>query len=109
MGATGNQPSQYAHADSPPRCVAVPAFIGSKASVVYDGSPPVRLRHDRRKLGGEQAEQHAHGRRDRDHWHGGRAQVPERRADAIPVTRIGPARPMTKAPHQLVPFCKPES
>ena len=24
---------------------------------------------------------------------------------AMPVTRIVPARPMTNAPHQLVPFC----
>src|SRR5258705_7106503 len=28
---------------------------------------------------------------------------------AMPVTRIGPARPITNAPHQLVPLCNPES
>ena len=28
---------------------------------------------------------------------------------SIPVTRIGPASPITNAPHQLVPFCKLDS
>src|SRR5215813_5281714 len=35
------------------------------------------------------------------------APVPSTTAGAMPVTRIVPARPMTNAPHQLVPLARP--
>src|SRR5262245_12173872 len=35
------------------------------------------------------------------------APVPSTTAGAMPVTRIVPARPMTKAPHQFVPLARP--
>src|SRR6266487_5032613 len=37
------------------------------------------------------------------------APVPWTTYGAMPVTRIVPARPITKAPHQLVPLCRPVS
>src|SRR2546430_8902982 len=37
------------------------------------------------------------------------APVPCTTYGAMPVTRIVPARPMTNAPHQLVPLCRPLS
>ena len=41
-GATGNQPSQYAHAVNPLMCFAARGQRSRYAGYAYEGEPPVR-------------------------------------------------------------------
>ena len=109
MGATGNQPSQYAHPDVPPMCRAtLSPTSGRNDSVANDGIPPVRsgqmlassARHRHRK---QPAIVITPMRMMPS------APVPWTTYGAIPVTRMVPARPITNAPHQLVPLVRPVS
>src|ERR1700730_11593411 len=106
MGATGNHPSHYAQPDSPPmwRDVVLPS--GAKHTSAYDGSPPVRSgiiaassARQKHRTTPAAATANIIGT--------AAAPRPCTAAGASPVTRIVPASPITKAPHQLVPFCRP--
>src|SRR6266513_2337113 len=89
------------------RAVASPTS-GRNDSVAYPGMPPVRSGHIV-----------ASSARHRQRKHPAivmtpirmmpSAPVPWTTYGAMPVTRMVPARPMTKAPHQLVPLCRPVS
>src|SRR5215471_11098442 len=107
IGATGNQPSQYAQPDVPPICRAtVSPTSGRTDSVANDGMPPVRSGH-----------RVASSARHRHRKHPAsvitpikmmpRAPVLCTTYGAMPVTRIVPASPITKAPHQFVPLARP--
>ena len=109
IGATGNHPSQYAHPDVPPICRAtLSPTSGLNDSVANDGIPPVRsgqivassARHRHRK---QPAIVITPIRMMPS------APVPCTTYGAMPVTRIVPARPITNAPHQLVPLARPFS
>src|SRR5215471_18184749 len=109
IGATGNQPSQYAHPDVPPMCRAtVSPTSGRNDSVAYPGMPPVRSGHMV-----PSSARHRHRKQPRTVITPIRrmpsAPVPATTKGAMPVTRIVPARPMTNAPHQFVPLTRPFS
>src|SRR5580692_367716 len=90
MGATGNQPSQYAQPDVPPMCLAhLSPTSGRNDSVANEGIPPVRS--------GQMVASSARHR--------------HRKQPAIVMTpiRMVPASPITNAPHQLVPLARPFS
>src|SRR5215467_13871503 len=109
IGATGNHPSQYAQPDTPPMCRAVVSPVhGRNDSVANDGMPPVRSGHivassARQKQRKQPAIVITPMRMMAS------APVPCTAYGAMPVTRIVPARPITKAPHQLVPLARPFS
>src|SRR5438034_5346057 len=81
---------------------------GRNDSVAYPGMPPVRSGH----IVASSA-RHRHRKQPASVITPIRmipsAPVPWATYGAMPVTRIVPARPMTKAPHQLVPLCRPVS
>src|SRR5215470_9704181 len=90
-------------------CLAtVSPTSGRNDSVANDGMPPVRSGH----MVASSA-RHRHKKQPAivitPMRRMPRAPVPSATAGAIPVTRIVPARPITKAPHQLVPFTRPFS
>src|SRR5262249_18516083 len=93
----------------PPMCLAVfSPTSGRNDSVAYPGMPPVRSGH----IVASSA-RHRHRKQPAIVITPIRmmpsAPVPWATYGAMPVTRIVPARPMTKAPHQLVPLCRPVS
>src|SRR6202035_3883720 len=81
---------------------------GRNDSVAYPGMPPVRSGH----IVASSA-RHRHRKQPAIVITPMRmmpsAPVPWTTYGAMPVTRMVPARPMTKAPHQLVPLCRPVS
>src|SRR5436305_5015341 len=87
---------------------AVLPTSGRNDSVAYPGMPPVRSGH----IVASSA-RHRHRKQPAIVITPMRmmpsAPVPWTTYGAMPVTRMVPARPMTKAPHQLVPLCKPVS
>ena len=99
-GATGNQPSQYAHAVKPLMCSATRGHRLLKPDTRRTASRPC-VGHHRRELRQQQAEQVARDRDD-DDQRDRRGPSVVTITGAMPVTRIVPARPMTKAPHQFV-------
>ena len=109
IGATGNQPSQYAQPEVPPMCRATRSpTSGRNDSVAYDGMPPVRSGHmvassARQKHRKQPAIVITPMRMMPS------APVPCTTYGAMPVTRIVPASPITKAPHQFVPLYRPFS
>src|SRR6516162_11668658 len=109
IGATGNQPSQYAQPDVPPMCrAAVSPSHGRNDSVANEGMPPVRSGHmvassARQKQRKQPAIVITPMRMMPS------APVPCTTYGAMPVTRIVPASPITKAPHQFVPLARPFS
>src|SRR6185437_13067320 len=106
IGATGNQPSQYAHPETPPKCrAALSPTSGRNDSVAKEGMPPVRSGH----IVASSA-RHRHRKQPASVMMPMRmipsAPVPWTTTGAMPVTRIVPASPITKAPHQLVPLTR---
>src|SRR5437588_10081426 len=87
---------------------AVLPTSGRNDSVAYPGMPPVRSGH----IVASSA-RHRHRKQPAIVITPMRmmpsAPVPWTTYGAMPVTRIVPARPITKAPHQLVPLCRPLS
>ena len=105
-GATGNQPSQYAHAVNPFTCRANFGHRSLNPTYAYDGDPPVRS--------GIIADNSAKNRHNRYpvivmKIITGIADAPNdvTITGAIPVTKIVPANPITNAPHQFVSLLSP--